>query len=285
MPVSGTGISIDIRGVVMFFLARRARSRGANDDFSSDLDEESELAFDAGERICPPPDDGGSSMLGASIVIALMLGAGWIVMQAPADWLGVVGERVAALSALLRDTRPAVVSAESSAIATVDASISAVPEAHVADAPPVSGEAVPDVPAVSTNAGAPVETGSIDPAAEAPPAEPLPPPKVDPADPYQKRAAAVGLHPDLSRVLLKRMTSSDYRNAGYAIENAVAKTADDGEFIWPRQRKPEEALFRVRFVRGAAPHCRRYVVTVTKDRWSTTAPPMEKCGAGDSKRG
>lgn len=269
----------------MFFLARRARSRApANDDFTSDFDEQSEPFFDAGERICPPPDDRGSSMLGASIVIALMLGAGWIVMHAPADWLGLVGERAAALSALLRDTRPAIVSAESSAIATVDASISAVPEAQVADAPPVSGEAIPDVPAASTTAGAPAETGSIDAAAEQPPAEPLPPPKVDPGDPYQKRAVAVGLHPDLSRVLLKRMTSSDYRNAGYAIENAVAKTADDGEFVWPRQRKPEEALFRVRFVRGAAPHCRRYVVTVTKDRWSTTAPPMERCGAAVAGR-
>jgi hypothetical protein len=190
------------------------------------------------------------------------------------------GERVASLATLLRNTRPAIISAESSTIATVDASISAAPVTQVADAPPVSGEAVPDAPAASTSSGASVETGSIDPAAaEAPPpVQRLPPPVVNPADPYQKRAVAVGLHPDLSRVLLRRMTSSDYRNAGYAIDNAVAKTADDGEFVWPRQRKPEEALFRVRFVRGAAPNCRRYVVTVTKDRWSTTAPAMERCG-------
>jgi hypothetical protein len=37
-------------------------------------------------------------------------------------------------------------------------------------------------------------------------------------------------------------------------------------------------LFQVRFVAGAAPGCRRYVVTVTKDGWLTTALPMEKCG-------
>jgi len=55
-------------------------------------------------------------------------------------------------------------------------------------------------------------------------------------------------------------------------------------FVWPRQRKPELALFEVRFVPGAAPHCRRYVVTVTKDGWSTTAPPMEKCDAALAAR-
>jgi hypothetical protein len=48
-------------------------------------------------------------------------------------------------------------------------------------------------------------------------------------------------------------------------------------YVWPRQRKPEHALFRVRFVQGAAPGCRRYVVTITKDGWLTTALPMEKC--------
>jgi len=59
----------------------------------------------------------------------------------------------------------------------------------------------------------------------------------------------------------------------------VAKTPDTATFVWPRQRTPELALFQVHFVPGAAPHCRRYVVTVTKDRWSTTAAPMEKCGS------
>jgi hypothetical protein len=106
----------------------------------------------------------------------------------------------------------------------------------------------------------------------------LPPPTVDPADPYQARAMAVGLHPDLSRVLLARLSATDYQNAGIAIKTALAETPDAGVFVWPRQRKPELALFQVRFVRGAAATCRRYVVTVTKDGWLTTAPPMEKCG-------
>jgi hypothetical protein len=101
---------------------------------------------------------------------------------------------------------------------------------------------------------------------------------VDPSDPYQRRAEAVGLHPQLSRVLLARLTPADYRNAGIAIATAISQTPDQGVLVWPRQRTPEQALFQVRFVAGAAPGCRRYVVSVTKDGWLTTAPPMEKCG-------
>jgi hypothetical protein len=37
-------------------------------------------------------------------------------------------------------------------------------------------------------------------------------------------------------------------------------------------------------VQGAAPACRRYVVTITKDGWLTTALPMEKCGATQAGR-
>ena len=78
-------------------------------------------------------------------------------------------------------------------------------------------------------------------------------------------------------MLLARLSPTDYRNAGIAIQTALADTSDSAVFVWPRQRKPELALFRVRFVAGAAPGCRRYVVTVVKDGWLTTALPMEKC--------
>jgi surface antigen len=98
------------------------------------------------------------------------------------------------------------------------------------------------------------------------------------ADPYRKRAEAAGLHPDLSRVLLARLSATDYRNAAFAIEKAVKTVPDDGEFTWPRSRKTGAAVFNVHFVQGTGHDCRRYVVTVTKDRWSTTALPMEKCG-------
>lgn len=98
------------------------------------------------------------------------------------------------------------------------------------------------------------------------------------ADQLGKRAAAAGLHPEISRVLLQRLSDADFQNAGVAVEKAVAETADDAVFTWPRQRKPELAQFQVYFVAGAAPDCRRYVVIVTKDAWSTTALPMERCG-------
>jgi hypothetical protein len=207
-----------------------------------------------------------------------MLGGGWAFMHAPADWLSALGERAAAVAGLMRGSTSAGIVADPSTITTAEAALAAapMPEAQVKEAPPVSGEAVPNAPEPAKT-DAPAETGSIDPV-DAPPA-PLPPPRVDPGDPYQKRAVAVGLHPDLSRVLLRRMTATDYRNAGYAIDTAIAKTADESDFIWPRQRKPEQALFRVHFVRGAAATCRRYVVTVTKDGWTTTAPPMERCGS------
>jgi surface antigen len=98
------------------------------------------------------------------------------------------------------------------------------------------------------------------------------------ADPYRKRAEAAGLHPDLSRALLARLSATDFRNAAFAIEKAVKTVPDDGEFTWPRSRKTGAAVFNVHFVQGGGHDCRRYVVTVTKDRWSTTALPMEKCG-------
>jgi hypothetical protein len=78
--------------------------------------------------------------------------------------------------------------------------------------------------------------------------------------------------------LLDRLSPTDYRNAGIAIKTALAETPDSAVFVFPRQRKPELALFRVHFVPGAAPGCRRYVVAITKDGWLTTALPMEKCG-------
>jgi hypothetical protein len=112
---------------------------------------------------------------------------------------------------------------------------------------------------------------------EAPP-ERLPPPVVDLSDPYQRKATAVGLHPELSRALLEKLSAADYRNAGIAIKTALAETPDSEVFVWPRERKPGVALFQVKFVPGAPADCRRYVVAISKDGWVTTALPMERCG-------
>lgn len=106
-----------------------------------------------------------------------------------------------------------------------------------------------------------------------------------PADPYRKRAEAAGLHPDLSHVLLARLTAADYKNAAFAIDKALKTVPDDGVFEWPRSRKNGSAVFNIHFVAGAGHDCRRYVVTVTKDRWTTTALPMERCGVKVAYRG
>ena len=185
------------------------------------------------------------------------------------------------------DAQVASVAEESSSTAPEDpASIAAL------DPPAAPTAAAPDRDVVIANEPDVSRTGEFEAAstqeevaalpetgeAARPEAERLPIPEVDPADPYQRRAASVGLHPGLSRVLLQRMSPVDYENADIAIRQALKKP-DNAVVIWPRQRTPELALFRVHFVLGAAPGCRRYVVTITKDGWTTTALPMENCGS------
>lgn len=253
--------------------ARRVRASLADseDDFDDGF---AAREFYSGERVCPPPERfGGIGFLRGAILIALALGGGLAFWRDPATFKGWLSAGIAAVSAAVDAGAPAPVGPTAAAVVAPP-----LPTTTIAPSPPIAEAVPPPAPA----APSPVTTGSVEPASEPaaaePPSEPLPPPVVDPLDPYQKRAAAVGLHPQLSRVLLQRLSPTDYHNAGVAIETAVAKTADTSTFVWPRQRTPELALFQVHFVPGAAPHCRRYVVTVTKDRWSTTAPPMEKCG-------
>lgn len=114
--------------------------------------------------------------------------------------------------------------------------------------------------------------------------EPLPAPAIDKSDPLQVKAIAAGLHPWLSRALLEKLSAEDFRNAGVAINTALAETPDKGVFIFPRQAAGGIAQFQVKFVRGAGPPCRRYVVGIAKDAWVTTALPMERCDAGSRAR-
>ena len=101
-------------------------------------------------------------------------------------------------------------------------------------------------------------------------------------DPHRKRAEAVGLHPDISVALLKRLSDADFKAAASAIRKALTELGDDGSLVWPQKPMPSAALFRISFVPGAAPDCRRYIVAIAKDGWQTTALPMETCGV---KRG
>lgn len=258
--------------------ARRVYGEMPAADFSA-YDPDDARTFDAldvGERICAPSERGGS-MLGATLLLLVLLGGAWGALRSETDWLAAIGFRVAAIAQLSGDPTGAPAAGDASSIATEFS----VPGAPAPEAAPVSPPSPPADAAAPTPpaAEAHIETASVAAVAEPADPQPLPPVHVDPADPYQKRAAAAGLHPELSRVLLARLSASDYHNARYAVDTAIAKAPDDGEFIWPRQRRPEQALFRVHFVPGAAQQCRRYVVTVVKDGWSTTALPMERCGA------
>ena len=231
-----------------------------------------------GERNGPPIGRRGSRAALRGILLLIVFGGGWALLDdrvALPSWLSA---QIADLSAALDRRGPPQVERASSAVATPapPARMEPIP----ADARPSAQEPPnsrkPDDAGATVVLAPPLASAAVPYAAVEQPA--ALPPTADPADPYQMRAAAVGLHPDLSRVLLARLSPADYRNAEIAIQTAVAETPDDGVLVWPRQRKPELALFQVRFVAGAAPGCRRYVVTVTKDGWLTTALPMEKCG-------
>lgn len=111
------------------------------------------------------------------------------------------------------------------------------------------------------------------------PEKPAPLPPLPPlTDPLQKRAEAAGLHPELSRALLQSLTPADFKNAAIAIKKAIAETPEDGVLVWPAKPGPGSARFRIHFVPGISPACRRYVVGVAKSGWLTTALPMERCG-------
>ena len=260
--------------------ARRASARAEYSAFDADGYGE----FLPGERIGRPLGRGPGRAILRGLVILIVLGGGWALVDAQSAlprWL--VNEIVAAYSSWSWEWSipKRIEQPRSAALAAAPTGSAPAPLPPVTDATAALLEVPPrpvvtTVPPVAATGEAAPVSGEV--SGEVPGA-PLPPPTVDPSDPYQRRAEAVGLHPQLSRVLLARLTPADYRNAGIAIATAISQTPDHGVLVWPRQRTPEQALFQVRFVAGAAPGCRRYVVSVTKDGWLTTAPPMEKCGA------
>jgi hypothetical protein len=149
--------------------------------------------------------------------------------------------------------------------------------------PAVADEAAEPKPdkAVDTPAKSSTALLSTPPRASVPYA---PPEKVTVDDPFELKAKASGLSPDLSRALLAELSDVDYRNARVAIETALLKTPDDAVLRWPRKREGGLAIFEVKFVQGAPDSCRRYIVTIEKNRWLTTSLPVEKCGIAPVKR-
>jgi hypothetical protein len=236
--------------------------------------------FDAGllasERIGPPLRSRRRAMLQGALLLLIVLGIGWVQFATAANPLGIAAALVRTAMDWVQAQAPARTGKLSDPVPPMTSPPVVVPPAVVPPAVPLANlqrPAVDDDTSASRSAALSTTTTG----AEDSPPEPLPPPTVDANDPYQKRALAVGLHPGLSHVLLASLSPTDYRNAGIAIETALAKTPDGGVYVWPRERKPDLAVFRVHFVAGAAPSCRRYVVVVAKDRWMTTAAPMERC--------
>jgi hypothetical protein len=268
-----------------------------------------------GERIGPPlTGTHGKAMFRGAIALLIAVGGGWVLLSDRMTWPGWPSAETAGVSpssdrggppvepatptpaatqpvepaaSTVTATRPVEATAPAAATTTRAADAETRKPATLEAPPATLQPPVPSRTAVTSGASErssapPLKTAALPPRAtgvDEPPAPSVRAPIADPADPYQMRAAAVGLHPSLSRVLLAQLSPTDYRNAGTAIQTALAETPDSEVFVWPRHRKPELALFQVRFVPGAAPNCRRYVVTVTKDRWSTTALPIEKCGS------
>ena len=232
-----------------------------------------------GERVGPPlAGTGGKIVRRGGIILLIAFAGTWAMLGERPGWPDWLASKVATMARALERSDPALGAPSAMAAPTraVPATYEPATKLAALDTPPATP---PLPPLAAAKPEPPLTTAALPPAAaaNASPALPLVPPSVDPSDPYQVRAAAVGLHPELSRVLLARLSPTDYRNAGIAIQTALTDTSDSAVFVWPRQRKPELALFRVRFVAGAAPGCRRYVVTVVKDGWLTTALPMEKC--------
>ncbi len=232
--------------------------------------------FFTGDRICPPrPQRSSLTKLVSWLVILGAFYGGWSLWRDRPAWIETVAADASALWTALNPKNSHPVQPEQAANTPPPVPEQAVAETEVADAP--GWEAGTAVAAVTTDAATAESDDTA--TAGATPAAPVPqqpsPPRTDR---YEKQAEAVGLNPDLSRATLKSLTEADFRNAGIAIKTALSETPESEVFTWPAKPKPSLAQFEVRFVPGAADSCRRYVVTVTKDRWSTTAPPMEKCG-------
>ncbi len=254
-------------------------SNWADDGSYRDLDD---LSFNVepGERVgAPPPDRRKAGLRRFFLTMVLIGGAAAVVSH-----LG--------LEAVIASARSAyeVVAANTGEI------IARARERMPATPPPAP---VPQIQEAAAPAILPELTAAPEPAAAAsaepsPPAEamgsayaetPKPEELVPDDSPKRKTAIKAGLSPDLPNVLLTRLSDADLKNAAYAIKTALAKTPDDKSFAWPSKPSQKQALFEVRFVPGAAEGCRRYIVTVTKDRWASTSAALEKCTTPTSHDG
>jgi hypothetical protein len=231
---------------------------------------------DAADRAGPPiVDRRRRRVVRLIFVMVLLAGTGWLWREGRLDGLAPVLQHVAqTLGSLAVQRSPPAGSERAAVPPPIEArDIAARPPAPPS---PPAPERSPD-PAAATPPAATEEAVAAADAAAANPPAPLP--AVPPAtDALGRRAEAVGLHPELSRALLARLSEEDYRNAAVAIKTALAETPDEATLEWPARASARQARFRILFVVGAPDRCRRYVVEIAKDGWLTTAPPLERCG-------
>ncbi len=247
----------------------------------------------AGERVGPPLPSRtliALKRLPAISVVTVLAWGCWQTRETLKPWMSSALEQI---SANIPAPAPATTPTPEEPAAAASTAVQPLTDRQ--EIPDVAGSATnpPDSPAAYPAASASPSEDVSQPASPAlgttpdvlsavPP--PLPPPVVDPKNKMQQRAAAIGLHPGVSQVLLSSMSDTDYRNAAYAIRTALAETVDADKFVWPLKRNPKLAVFQVHFVQGAGPDCRRYILTVIKNGWTTTAPPIEKCGIQKPKQ-
>ncbi|MCK9910468.1 hypothetical protein MXD81_15085, partial [Microbacteriaceae bacterium K1510] len=97
-------------------------------------------------------------MLSATLVLLVLFGGGWAVLQAPADWLARLGSQVDAVTALLRPPGASVVMSDASSIAIAEPQ--AADAAAGAIAPMAETQASVAADAATPPDAVPVETGS-----------------------------------------------------------------------------------------------------------------------------
>jgi len=251
-----------------------------------------ELAAD--QRITPPPTGRRRRWPKWLVLIGVAVPlAGWVFVENKSDAISSisssVGPAIARAESLLSEAYRGLISSEETqaalpALRLLDTALlhSAMfierPMREIAPSivagveEPEPNAKVDEASVPSSDGGQTANNGAVQTPAPLPPLPPL-------TDPLQKKAEAVGLHPELSRALLQSLSAVDFRNAAAAIKKAVAETPEGGALIWPEKAAKGDARFRVHFVPGNSPACRRYVVGVAKSGWTTTALPMERCGA------
>lgn len=246
-----------------------------------------ELAPD--ERVGPPLPGRRRWPKWLAVVALALAGGGWAMVEdkpAALAWLSSNATSAVALGKMMigaTDQDPASRDGPPLQLSELRLLDSGLVHAALIDAPqreiaenPVVATSEPEPAAKEEASSAPSSEAE---AAAAEPEKPAPLPPLPPlTDPLQKKAEAVGLHPELSRAVLASLSAKDFKNASVAIKKAIAETPDDGVLLWPLKAERGLARFRVHFVPGVSPACRRYVVGVAKSGWLTTALPMERCG-------